>query len=215
MGQVHSFIHPWGVIVFIWNNRSLAVKWKAFWKHMQEMVTGLAVDGSKSTQVDEEPYSGRKYKKMDRKWDRSRCSWRRIDRLWDEWVDQTRVITPPSLHPSSVFKRLVTLIADHARVTAAGEASLAQAKSATEAARRLMTNPEEDREDSSDVSRHLSIIHVLSIVWSLRTYQYTPFLSSPDSPVMPSRLPHFHNTLLPKEWNCLHLYLWEDSPIGI
>uniref|UniRef100_A0A0R3W8C7 Endoplasmic reticulum transmembrane protein n=1 Tax=Taenia asiatica TaxID=60517 RepID=A0A0R3W8C7_TAEAS len=49
-----------------------------------------------------------------------------------------------------VFKRLVTLIADHARVTAAGEASLAQARSATEAARRLMTNTEGDREDSSD-----------------------------------------------------------------
>ncbi|KAM7533993.1 hypothetical protein Aperf_G00000108055 [Anoplocephala perfoliata] len=55
-----------------------------------------------------------------------------------------------------VFNRLVRLIADHARVTAAGEASLAQAKSASEAARRLINDttaqrPGEDKENSQEV----------------------------------------------------------------
>ncbi|KAM3177408.1 hypothetical protein ACTXT7_004624 [Hymenolepis weldensis] len=50
-----------------------------------------------------------------------------------------------------VFNRLVRLIADHARVTAAGEASLAQAKSASEAARRLMSDAAAQR--SGDASK--------------------------------------------------------------
>lgn len=52
-----------------------------------------------------------------------------------------------------VFNRLVRLIADHARVTAAGEASLAQAKSASEAARRLMNDAAQKHGESGDVSK--------------------------------------------------------------
>lgn len=48
----------------------------------------------------------------------------------------------------SVFKRLVTLIADHARITASGEASLAQARSATEVAQRLLSQPPPTELDS-------------------------------------------------------------------
>ncbi len=57
------------------------------------------------------------------------------------------------LHRSicSVFKRLVTLIADHARITASSEASLAQAKSATEAAQRLMSTTPTARDGDSEV----------------------------------------------------------------
>lgn len=54
----------------------------------------------------------------------------------------------------SVFNRLVRLIADHARVTAAGEASLAQARSASEAAKRLINDAQKTGEkgDGAKVS---------------------------------------------------------------
>ncbi len=51
----------------------------------------------------------------------------------------------------SVFKCLVTRIADHARITASSEASLAQAKSATEAAQRLMSTTPTARDGDSEV----------------------------------------------------------------
>ncbi|VDD80273.1 unnamed protein product [Mesocestoides corti] len=56
-----------------------------------------------------------------------------------------------------VFRRLVTLIADHARVTVAGEASLAQAKSATEAAQRLMSGSPTSGSSSADTEGHLEV----------------------------------------------------------
>ena len=65
------------------------------------------------------------------------------------------------------------MIADHARVMAAGEASLAQAKSATEAASRLLSAPGQDNSGSSEVSS-LWKLNLLSIAmpFPATTYKY-------------------------------------------
>lgn len=68
------------------------------------------------------------------------------------------------LYSLSVFNRLVRLIADHARVAAAGEASLAQAKSASEAAKRLINDATAQRHEKEGDSPKVSWFFSASLI---------------------------------------------------